>query len=216
MVKELEATVRVAESLSVGNGGWVRYQSQVLPDPVFLRFEDHDGRLVPVDLFLPSERVTAATLRKVPLGRIEAWANEDPLVRYGLTLPHVDLRTAASHFVTTFGHTATHWVAEMLHSQLPGWEGERPKRLPLAKPLGTVTYVFPSALIDVTPAEGRDKGDAFYRRVAEVYREQSSLVRAPVGAMADANGVPVSTAYRWVKEARARGFLPPGSPGRTG
>jgi len=34
--------------------------------------------------------------------------------------------------------------------------------------------------------------------------------------LAEANGVPVSTVHRWVKEARRRGFLPPGRPGRSG
>jgi len=28
--------------------------------------------------------------------------------------------------------------------------------------------------------------------------------------------VPVTTAHRWVKEARRRGFLPPGQKGRRG
>ena len=34
--------------------------------------------------------------------------------------------------------------------------------------------------------------------------------------LARTHGVPVTTAHRWVKEARRRGFLPPGSPGKAG
>jgi hypothetical protein len=35
-------------------------------------------------------------------------------------------------------------------------------------------------------------------------------------ALAEANNVPVTTARRWIKEARARGFLPAGRAGKAG
>jgi hypothetical protein len=38
----------------------------------------------------------------------------------------------------------------------------------------------------------------------------------PVADLATANEVPVSTAQRWVKEARRRGLLAPGHPGKAG
>jgi len=58
--------------------------------------------------------------------------------------------------------------------------------------------------------------DAFYDAVASVYRHLAGVSSRPVGEIADANDVPVTTAQRWVKEARRRGLLPPGSPGKAG
>ena len=56
----------------------------------------------------------------------------------------------------------------------------------------------------------------FYQRVAAVYRQRVAESNRPAVEMANANGVPVSTVHRWVKEARRRGFLPPGQKGRRG
>lgn len=60
------------------------------------------------------------------------------------------------------------------------------------------------------------KPDGFYKRVAEVYRELAGWTNRPAVELAAANKVPVTTAHRWVKEARRRGFLPPGQKGRRG
>jgi hypothetical protein len=60
------------------------------------------------------------------------------------------------------------------------------------------------------------KNDLFYQRVAAVYRQRVAESNRPAVEMANANGVPVSTVHRWVKEARRRGFLPPGQKGRRG
>ncbi len=43
-----------------------------------------------------------------------------------------------------------------------------------------------------------------------------SAINRPAVELAEVNGVPVTTAHRWVKEARRRGFLPPGRKGRRG
>ena len=58
--------------------------------------------------------------------------------------------------------------------------------------------------------------DAFYDAVASVYRHLAGTSSRPVGDIAAANDVPVTTAQRWVKEARRRGLLPPGQPGKAG
>jgi hypothetical protein len=60
------------------------------------------------------------------------------------------------------------------------------------------------------------KPDSFYKRVAEVYRELAAWSNRPAVELAEVNSVPVTTAHRWVKEARRRGFLPPGRKGRRG
>jgi hypothetical protein len=69
------------------------------------------------------------------------------------------------------------------------------------------------------PPLGRPDGsdpDAFYRRVADHYHWHASGSSRPVADMAEAAKVPVTTVHRWVREARRRGFLPPGSRGKAG
>jgi hypothetical protein len=75
--------------------------------------------------------------------------------------------------------------------------------------------VTPALVLDA-PESRRDHGDDFYRSVARVYGQAAATHRAPATAMAEANHVPVSTVHRWVKEARRRGFLPAGRPGKAG
>jgi hypothetical protein len=60
------------------------------------------------------------------------------------------------------------------------------------------------------------KGDVFYQRVAAIYRQKAAQSNRPAVEIANVNGVPVTTVHRWVKEARRRGFLPPGQKGRRG
>ena len=60
------------------------------------------------------------------------------------------------------------------------------------------------------------RSDEFYVAVAEIYRHLVAVSARPVAELAEANGVPRSTGHRWVKEARRRGMLPPGRPGKAG
>lgn len=55
----------------------------------------------------------------------------------------------------------------------------------------------------------------FYARVAEFYRMRTTLTGQPTSDLATAADVPKSTASRWVREARSRGFLPQTSKGRS-
>lgn len=63
---------------------------------------------------------------------------------------------------------------------------------------------------------GRGYGEGFYVAVAEAYQTLSHGTSRPVALLAEANEVPVTTAQRWVREARLRGLLPPGRPGKAG
>ena len=58
--------------------------------------------------------------------------------------------------------------------------------------------------------------DAFYQAVASTYRHLVTTSSRPVAELAAANDVPVTTAQRWVKEARRRQLLAPGQPGKSG
>jgi hypothetical protein len=69
---------------------------------------------------------------------------------------------------------------------------------------------------DLFTLEGRGRSDDFYAHVAAIYRHLVGQTKQPVASIAEANNVPKTTAHRWVKEARNRGHLPPGRPGKAG
>ncbi len=86
---------------------------------------------------------------------------------------------------------------------------------PGAKPRKT------EAAVARIPDEFRDNAvrgypDAFYDSIAAAYRSLVATTSKPVSELANANDVPVTTAQRWVKEARRRGLLAPGHPGKAG
>jgi hypothetical protein len=54
---------------------------------------------------------------------------------------------------------------------------------------------------------GYRKPDSFYRSVAERYLWLAAVSSRPAQEFAEANGIPVGTVHRWVKEAKARRIL---------
>ena len=58
--------------------------------------------------------------------------------------------------------------------------------------------------------------DSFYERLAEAYLDLVGQGEAPIVALAEANERPYKTVAAWVREARRRGQLPAGRPGRAG
>jgi len=56
--------------------------------------------------------------------------------------------------------------------------------------------------------------DAFYARVAEAYRGAVAMGLNPRQTLARDSGAAPDTVARWVGEARRRGFLPKGQPGK--
>ena len=212
------------EMLTPGNGGWVRYQSDVLPVPVFARLEEREGRFVIVDLFVPAPEgggIDTTLLRSVPTARIEAWANS-PDARMGASflLPGPDLRRAVSYFSTSFnyrkGREPAHWVERMFHAQMPGTGEKQPKQAPLAAPMRDPLVLLAAVDATLPVPTGRSYGDDFYRLVAVAYSALAQKMKNPVLTIAEHNDVPLSTVQRWVREARRRGFLGPARPGKRG
>lgn len=219
-------------TLASGNGGWLRYEDGEDLPVVFLRVEDNEGRLRIADLFITDGRVDAQMLRRLPLGRLEAWINEPDVagpVRAHLGVPAPDLRRLVAYFDTTFGTRAgeprrPHWVADAYWAQVP--DSGVPQAPQMALRLWAKRPPAPPALSDDrhelvvvgphrTPST-RALGDAFYASVADAYRLAARHLPGPAKAIAEANGVPVSTVHRWVKEARRRNHLPPGQAGKRG
>jgi hypothetical protein len=73
-----------------------------------------------------------------------------------------------------------------------------------------------ATLTPVLRDDGRGYADDFYAEVAVAYRHLAATTHRPVAHLADANDVPVTTAQRWVKEARRRSLLAPGRQGKAG
>jgi hypothetical protein len=218
----MEQRVPVAERLTVGNDGWVRYRSDELP-AVYVRLAPKDdGRLAMTELYLADDdTLDVNRLRRIPLGRIEAWANGSgaQMIRDRLGIPGPDLRRAVGYFKTTWGEAPTeerpprHWVEAMYWAQFDDAPVPQAPEAKQRRSLGRRSVVPDLRLV---PPADRDRGDDFYRQVAEAYSAAALIDRGPAVAIAQASDVPVTTVHRWVKEARRRGFLSAGRPGKAG
>lgn len=151
----------------------------------YVRFTNRDGRLEATEMYLPPGDLTPDSLRRLPLGRVEAWANDQrtaDAIRARLDVPGPDLVDVIGDFARTRGPSRRQWTRSRLSR---------------------------SAFAGKSP-------DAFYRRVAEAYADLSAKSGRPAVEIAEIAGVPISTAHRWIKEARRRGHLPPGRRGKAG
>jgi hypothetical protein len=158
-----------------------------------------DGRLVLTGLRVDGEP-TAQVLRSIPVGRIEAAANAQLTVVDDAVVP-----VAVSYRRPPAAHEP--------RASDEGWDTISPA-LARARPAGTRLLV----LDLMRPPDGtrRRHPEAFYQQVAAAYLALAQTSPRPAAELAEANGVPTSTAHRWIKEARHRGFLPPGRPGKAG
>jgi hypothetical protein len=147
------------------------------------------GRLVLAGLRIDGTP-SAELLRAIPVGRIEAAANAQLTVIDDVIVTNTLVNPRARPLLPPAAGS-------------DGWETTDPTRA-----------VQRTHRPDVFRSRGRP--DLFYREVADVYLDLAQASHRPASDIAAQHGVPVSTAHRWVKEARRRGFLPPGRPGKTG
>jgi len=208
------------EGYTIGFGGWVRYQANRLPFPVFLRIrESRDGRLEIGELYIgDGERITGDLLRRLDLNRIESYFNGEvaEFLRSQLKLVGPDLRRLIGYYSTVFSFTGElNWVQRSFLAQYEREDNSEPQapEQTLTEPFRAIEYVI-DATLDIPIS--RPWPDDFYRRVADLYRRLVGVVRAPAGVIADANRVPVKRVHEWVKVARDRGFLLPGRQGKAG
>lgn len=73
----------------------------------------------------------------------------------------------------------------------------------------------PEGLAPLVRRRGDDP-EEFAERVAEYYRWFATFSNKPAKIIADHSGVPVGTVRGWIREARLRGKLSPGTQGRAG
>jgi len=129
-------------------------------------------------------------LRDLPLARAEAAVN------------HPAYRAEVGN------HLPSSWVVQ---SSFPKDAEDRPDWL-FTEPSPSTRRPRPRLKMRV-PA-GRPKPDDFYVQVAERFAFLTTTSKRPAADLAAANDVPVSSVHGWVKEARRRGFLPPGERSR--
>jgi hypothetical protein len=170
---------------------WYEWRGETpLAATVLVRIAVGDGgRLVLTGLRIDGSP-SAELLRAIPVGRIEATANAQLCV-----------------------------IDDVIVANTPVNPRTRPLAAPAAPGDGWETTDPARAIPRVhRPEVARSRGrpDLFYREVADVYLDLAQASHRPASDIAAQHGVPVSTAHRWVKEARRRGFLPPGRPGKTG
>lgn len=72
-------------------------------------------------------------------------------------------------------------------------------------PTKTLTMDRPSLII--ADPGGYRKPDEFYRQVAAQFLDQAAVSARPAHDIAEANGIPVATVHRWIREAKARKVL---------
>jgi 8-oxo-dGTP pyrophosphatase MutT (NUDIX family) len=195
--------------ISLGNGGWVRVDSEAFPGPLYLRLvQDDAGHWHTREVYLEGDDryIEAADLRSMPLRAFETeiLANGgQQWMSAHADLPAPDLGTLASYYATTFGRRAPHnWVVDSFTAQTPQGASVRARRQEPSEPM-THSPVAPLS------APGPDGlSDEFLRHVAAAYRAAVASRKQPGPELASQAGVPVRTVHRWVYIARQRGLLP--------
>lgn len=91
------------------------------------------------------------------------------------------------------------------------------RAIPVAR-LGRVPAAERFDVTELAPLRRRkdDAPEEFADRVAWYYRVFGQMTSHPAKAIADHSHVPVGTVRGWIREARMRGKLPPGTRGRAG
>jgi hypothetical protein len=198
---------------SYGHGGWVRFDGSDHPGPVYLRFKEDGGRLRVTEIYMDGRGSTfrSADLRQLDLSRLEALAASqwDEVAKLRAKAPGPDLARLASHYSTTWGRKATHWVADSFRAQIKGSD------VPQA-PMGHERGL--PKPIDAPPLSAPEEGltDDYLREVAVAYTAAVRRGERPAPTLAEQAGVSPRTVHAWIAKARDRGIMPRGAQGKVG
>ena len=193
-------TFRLVTSLIYDPDGWISLPGQDGADGVHVRLRNRDGHLAITDLYIHGFEITPEIVRGISVSRLQAAFN----LALGASLSADPPRVPR--------------ISRGLTLQLLGADDEAPEPS-LSELRGRAHRKAPETDTQERPRLTRPAGDApeeFYPRVADAYREYAPRTRAPAKEMAAEAGVPVTTAHRWIREARRRGFLPPARKGTAG
>jgi hypothetical protein len=206
---------------TVGTGGWVRLIAPDTGATVLVRAVEDEpgGRFDIMEVRVRSDRsVTGEALRAVPITHLKALINWPTVAR------RIRDRADAGD-VPAFTPEAL--VPDPpppvdLSSVSPADADYAREVDQRGEPsIGVTEFENDAVLIEATmPTRARDlkvrvprghkRPDSFYAQVAEVYGAAQATGPRPAVRLAKANGVPVSTIHRWMREARRRGVVGPG------
>jgi hypothetical protein len=153
---------------------------------VYAENEGDRGEIV--QMLVTGRNLTTDKLRSIPLGHIQALANTDPDLRPSIK---GEPPRPISKKIDQFTNHANGNTLNKAHRKA------RQAHEPLTRP------------------DGKDP-DAFYKQVAEAYRDVVQTTNKVAKVLAEESDVPVGTVHRWILEARRRGFLPSARQGRVG
>jgi hypothetical protein len=197
-------------ALHLGDQGWMEFFLPERTPRILAKLEERDGHWHIVRLIIDGDLETA-TLRELPYGRMNSMLNNSRTFipdEQGIVSSSNPSRPTTSDEIREAwkrgrAPTETRAVERAINAYLaasavpPAAKTRTRKREPLTRPDGT-------------------DPDSFYRDVADRYTELVMETKAPAKALADEANVPVSSVHRWIRQARARGFLAAGRKGRAG
>lgn len=164
-----------------GTGGWAFWHLRDGLD-VRVRIRDHGGELVPEAVLVraTSSSVTGTDLRSIPLGRLEA-ALRQPQIRQAIAATTADSK------------------APDLSPSGMSTDAARHEAMGATAPEPVLSAE--SLRIDIPKGK---RGDDFYTQVGLVVSLAAVTSPRPLADVAEANGVPLTTVRRWIKERRRR------------
>ncbi|MGW6263404.1 hypothetical protein [Streptomyces sp. NPDC055085] len=186
-----------------GAPGWAEVAIPDVAPRILIKVAEKDGRWVVANLLVVGEVLDSATLKAIPVARIESLLNTRSvgaallMRQMGMTEDRPKwLSSYRAEFKQVDDALASYFSSEPQPSA-PSATGSPSRREPLTRPDGT-------------------DPESFYRKVAEAYNDAVRETSAPAKVLAEEAGVPPATVHRWIAESRRRGFLPPARKGRAG
>lgn len=194
------------ESIStLGTVGWLEFHlSGPNPPRLIAKVAERDGRGYIARLILVGDHLDSATLKQIPISRIESAINHPELglppgIARGLSQEVLDEMAAKG----VLHPEQTGALDEAITALLDRPQADKPV-------IGRRTWKR-----RLTRPDGTDP-DRFYQQVAAAYNQAVLRTSAPAVQLAEEAAVPVATVRRWIAEARRRGFLAPARKGRAG
>lgn len=188
----------------IESDGWISLAGPGEVEGVHARIAARvDGRVVITDLYVHADEITASTMRALPIGRLEAFANAVATGEPGSFDTSDTMLEQVPLIVSAGVHSQRDVAMSELRDRVPT-PSKNAKRSDKRK-----------AREQLRRPDGSDP-EGFYRLVATAYNEAVIATSKPALVLAEEAGVPVTTVHRWIREARQRGYLPKARRGRAG
>jgi hypothetical protein len=182
--------------------GWI-----TLPGPdgggggLHVATHQRDGRLVITEVYIHADEITPEIMRNFSVSRLEAELNA--------ALPTGQTPEMVTSALEKLG------LIRRDDSPEPSLADLRDQARRVGAARQTRSRRAPAQRPRLTRPAGTEP-NVFYSHVAAAYSEYAPRTRKAAKEMAAEASVPVTTAHRWIREARRRGYLPPARKGKAG